>query len=265
VKVIFKSIRDFFKDDGVVLASYISYSFMLASAPLIIFIISLFGHLLGSEGNLYVFLFERLTALFPKATEVITGELKKLAIYRVVGRFSLILYLGLSMQLFFSLQHSIDRVFKEERKSPVIRTIFFSFIVITSIMVALFASFFLFSIIKFIGTLTKGFPWLKTSLGFFIKYIIPFLIVVFVCLVLYIFLPKKEVRFKNAIFGAVFTAIMGESAKHLFSWYISSITGLGTIYGALSAFIVFLLWCFYFSSIFLVGAEIVNNLTRRER
>jgi uncharacterized BrkB/YihY/UPF0761 family membrane protein len=35
---------------------------------------------------------------------------------------------------------------------------------------------------------------------------------------------------------------------------------LGTIYGPLSAFVIFLLWVFYSSCIFLIGAEIVRNL-----
>jgi uncharacterized BrkB/YihY/UPF0761 family membrane protein len=35
---------------------------------------------------------------------------------------------------------------------------------------------------------------------------------------------------------------------------------LGTIYGPLSAFVIFLLWVFYSSCIFLIGAEVVHNL-----
>ncbi|HAM51008.1 MAG TPA: hypothetical protein DCP92_10095 [Nitrospiraceae bacterium] len=35
---------------------------------------------------------------------------------------------------------------------------------------------------------------------------------------------------------------------------------MGTIYGPLSAFVIFLLWVFYSSCIFLIGAEVVHNL-----
>ncbi len=38
------------------------------------------------------------------------------------------------------------------------------------------------------------------------------------------------------------------------------ITYIGTIYGPLSAFVIFLLWVFYSACIFLLGAEVVHNL-----
>ena len=50
-------------------------------------------------------------------------------------------------------------------------------------------------------------------------------------------------------------------AKHIFTWYVGTVIVYGTIYGPLTAFIVFLLWVFYSSCIFLVGAEIVHSLT----
>ena len=50
-----------------------------------------------------------------------------------------------------------------------------------------------------------------------------------------------------------------EVAKHIFTWYVRSVVELGKIYGPLTAFISFLLWVFYSSSIFLIGAEIVHN------
>jgi membrane protein len=48
-------------------------------------------------------------------------------------------------------------------------------------------------------------------------------------------------------------------AKHLFTWYVGTVVKMGTIYGSLTAFVVFLLWVFYSSCIFLIGAEIVHN------
>lgn len=40
---------------------------------------------------------------------------------------------------------------------------------------------------------------------------------------------------------------------------------LGTIYGPLSAFMIFLLWVFYSSCIFLVGAKFVHNLGEQQK
>ncbi|MBI5188491.1 MAG: YihY/virulence factor BrkB family protein [Nitrospirae bacterium] len=45
----------------------------------------------------------------------------------------------------------------------------------------------------------------------------------------------------------------------LFTWYVGTVMRFGTIYGPLTAFVVFLLWVFYSSCIFLIGAEVVHN------
>jgi membrane protein len=76
---------------------------------------------------------------------------------------------------------------------------------------------------------------------------------------LYILLPKTKVQIRDSLSGALFTAVFWEIAKHIFTWYVSSFAQLGKIYGPLTAFISFLLWIFYASAIFLVGAEIVHN------
>ncbi|HDH06596.1 MAG TPA: hypothetical protein ENH01_12980 [Nitrospirae bacterium] len=39
---------------------------------------------------------------------------------------------------------------------------------------------------------------------------------------------------------------------------------IGTIYGSLTTFILFLLWMYYLSCIFLLGAEFVKGLSREE-
>ena len=44
-------------------------------------------------------------------------------------------------------------------------------------------------------------------------------------------------RFQGALFATVFLEI----AKHIFTWYVGTVVQFGTIYGPLTAFVVFLL------------------------
>jgi uncharacterized BrkB/YihY/UPF0761 family membrane protein len=55
--------------------------------------------------------------------------------------------------------------------------------------------------------------------------------------------------------------VLLEAAKYCFTWYAASIMQFGKIYGSLTVFVLFLLWMFYASCIFLIGAELVKNLT----
>ena len=96
-------------------------------------------------------------------------------------------------------------------------------------------------------------------MGFLIGYVVPFFIVLLSLTALYILLPKSKEKTSHAFVGALFTTIFLEVAKHLFTWYVGTIAKFGTIYGPLTTFVVFLLWVYYSSCIFLIGAEIVHH------
>jgi membrane protein len=83
--------------------------------------------------------------------------------------------------------------------------------------------------------------------------------------IMYKFLPRKKVQFRTALAGSLFTTVLLEAAKHLFTFYVVKVVHLGTVYGPLSAFVIFLLWVFYSSCIFLIGAEVVHNLQGQTR
>jgi uncharacterized BrkB/YihY/UPF0761 family membrane protein len=72
------------------------------------------------------------------------------------------------------------------------------------------------------------------------------------------FFPKP-MQDEEWVYRALYNGISGTKA-HL-TWYVGTIVNFGTIYGPLSAFFVFLLWVFYSSCIFLIGAEMVHNLS----
>ena len=136
-----------------------------------------------------------------------------------------------------------------------------SLLVVTLIIALLVMSFAASSIVPFLKMLSPLLPGLKLGKisQFIIRFVLPFILVLFTVTMMYILIPKTKVSFTNSFRGAAFTTIFMEIAKHIFTWYVSSIAGLGKIYGPLTAFISFLLWMFYSSSIFLIGAEIVHN------
>lgn len=134
--------------------------------------------------------------------------------------------------------------------------------IITTISIFIVISFGATSAISALAAFKEYFPALKIGklVGFFIGYVIPFILLFLTTTVLYVFLPKGKVKFYSVISGSLFASICFEIAKHLFTVYVVKVAKLGTIYGPLSAFVIFLLWVFYSSCIFLVGAEIVRNV-----
>lgn len=243
------------------LAGSISYFTMMAVVPFCLFLVTIFGYILGHNRGFYHFLYSKLIDFFPVITSEITNELRKLIAFKEIGTLSIFIYGILSYQVFSSLENALNVVFKVKKRRHFFLSVIIATITITLFIVIFFVSLIATSIIPLLKILKPFFPQLKMGLikGFLIGYLIPFFIVLFTITSLYILLPKSKVRISHAFKGAIFTTIFLEIAKHLFTYYIKTILKLGTIYGSLTTFVVFLSWVFYSSCIFLIGAEIVHN------
>ncbi len=62
--------------------------------------------------------------------------------------------------------------------------------------------------------------------------------------------------------GAALTALLFTAGKSLIGWYIGTSAG-NSAYGAAGALIVILLWTYYASQIFLLGAEVTKAVSDR--
>jgi membrane protein len=258
-----KSVGDFFRDNGVVLAGSISYFMMMALFPFCLFLIALFGHLLGRYPEFYRFFLARVGNLFPDVAGGVTRELFKLVSYRGLGKYSLFLFGFLSYPVFASLEHSLNVVFKIEKKRHVIFSVMISLVVVMLIMALIMTSFVAASAVPLFADAGLFPPFFRVGklTEFFIRFALPFCGVLFAVTGIFRLIPKTRVKFSAAFQGALFTAVFLEAAKYFFTWYASSIMQFGKIYGSLTAFVLFLLWMFYASCIFLIGAELVKNLT----
>ncbi len=259
--VIGRSVIDFFRDDGLMFAASMSYFTMMAIVPFCLFLVTLFGYVLGHYPEFYRFFLSRLMHLFPEVTREMTQDITKLISFQGIGKVGLVLYGLLSYQVFASYEAALNAIFKVKKKRRFIFSLFVSLTVVTLILALLIISFSATSLMPLLKLLTPFLPGLKigTITQFIIRFILPFILVLFVVIMLYIIIPKTRVSFSDSFKGALFTTIFLELAKHLFTWYVRSVVELGKIYGPLTAFISFLLWVFYSSSIFLIGAEIVHN------
>ncbi len=244
------------------LAGALSYFFMMAIIPFCLFLVAIFGYFIGENEAFLKFFSAKLTGLFPSITYKITEELKKLISYRGLGTFTLMLYGLLSLQLFSSLQTAVNTIFKIRAGRPFHVSLVRSLFIVTLIFIAVIMSFGATSAISILRVLREIFPDMRIGkiAGFFIGYLVPFMLTFLVLAIMYVFLPLGKVQIRYALAGSLFTTILHEAAKHIFTFYVMKVTHLGTIYGPLSAFVIFLLWVFYSSCIFLIGAELVHNL-----
>jgi membrane protein len=134
--------------------------------------------------------------------------------------------------------------------------------VVTLIIALLMLSFAATSIVPLLKALSPFLPGLKFGkiTQIIIRFVLPFVLVLFVVMTLYILIPKTRVNFFHSLRGAMFTTIFLEIAKHIFTWSVGSVAELGKVYGPLTAIISFLFGVLFIS--ILIGAEIVHNSER---
>jgi membrane protein len=254
---------DFFRDDGPVLAGSITYFFLMTLVPFCLLLVSIFGYIIGEDIEFYNFLSARLMSFFPKAASDIAEELAKIITYKGIGIFTAFVYFYFSYQLYFALERSVNIVFGIKKKRRMLISVLHSLVFITSMILFVIVSFAATGFISVLEPITRYFPGLHlgglTSL--LIGIVIPFLLVFLSTSALYIVLPQKRIRLRNAARGGLFVAFSFEVVKQIFTFYVAvQIAHLGSLYGSLTTVVVLLLWIFYASWLFLIGAEIVCNL-----
>lgn len=269
MQVLLKSFADFFRDGGMQLAGSISYFSMMSIVPFGLFLITIIGYVMGNNAEFYRFFSSKLFAYFPDITYEVTNELKRIITYHGIGIYSLLLYALISYQLFSSLETAIHIIFRIKKKRSFLVSVSLSLLIVTIIIASILFSFIATSFIPLLKASRWRIPGIEIGrlAGIFIQYVVPLFLAYLIMMVLYYFLPSKRVKLVHAAGSSFLVSLFLESAKHLFAIYVIHIMRLGTIYGPLSAFVIFMLWVFYSSCIFLMGAEVVRNLgdTRRRK
>jgi membrane protein len=266
-KLFARSIVDFFRDGGFMLAGSLSYFSIMAVVPLCLFLIAIFVRIMGDNDEFFRFIASKIVNLFPRAAQHVTSELREAMAYRGVGTFTVILYGVLSYQLYSSLEYALNVVFKVKEKRSFLSHLLISSIILTLLLIFLLLSFGATYSISILNSFRNDVPAIKITAitAFLVSYAVPFLLTFVTITTLYIIMPKRRIGWSNAISGALIVAVFHEAAKHAFTFYVLKLAKIGAIYGPLAAIVIFLLWSFYASCIFLIGAEIVHNLEVRKR
>ncbi len=265
VKNFGNSLTSFFRDECFYLAASIAYFLIVSLVPLSLLIIALFGYLLGVNQELYQFLLSRLISFFPTVTSGITNELRNLITYRGISMITFVVYGFLSLQLFYSVEHAMNVIFKVPKKRHFLLSLFWTVFIVTLVIIFWLISFTVSSVASVFKQLPMDIFGLKVGYeaAIFLRYIAPFLLVLSTFTAVYKIVPQVKVSLQDAFAGSLLVTVLWELAKHLFTWAVKNAAYIGTIYGSLTTFILFLLWMYYLSCIFLLGGEFVNHLGRR--
>jgi membrane protein len=95
--------------------------------------------------------------------------------------------------------------------------------------------------------------------------VVAFLLFLTIFFALYKVLPNRKVRWQQAAFGAVTSAVLFEIARNVFAWIVHRWNPASLYSGTLSAIVVVVFWVYYAALIFVLGGELSQVHERRRR
>ena len=266
IRTLGSSVTSFFRNECLNLAASIAYFLIVSLVPLSLLLVTLFGYMLGGNQELYNFLLSKLVDFFPAVTSGITDELSNLITYKGISFVTFFIYSFLALQLFYSIERAMDVIFKVPKKRHFLLSFLWTILIVTLVI--------FFWVISFTVSSLAGFfyehPMNVWGMQFgyraaiLLKYVAPFVLVLLTFTTVFKIVPHVKVHTRHAFAGAMLVTVLWELAKHLFTFAVRNLTYIGTIYGSLTTFILFLLWMYYVSCIFLLGGQFVNNLSQND-
>lgn len=257
-RVFHHAVLEFYKDDGFNLAAGLSFFAILSIIPLILIVISVIGHILGQQDQLFEQVRNWLQATIPQVKPEFIAFLRDLVDKKVTaGWIGLAFLFFVASLLFSNIEHILDKVLKTSKKRNFLHSTAFSILLI--IVTA-----FLFFVPSNLTLITEHLPsegWVLKISKIFSGDILYFLIHALVFFLFLEFVPNQSMPKKKILTGAFLFAFFTVLARYAFSWYMATaLERYHFIYGSLSLLVVLVVWIYYVSVLFVFCSEVVSVL-----
>jgi len=202
-----------------------------------------------------------LSLFIPQETETITiiqsnisEAVEQSASFGLVGLAALI---WSALGLFSNLTSALDRIFQVPSSRGAWRERIQAFVMTLALIGLVAVSFITSGVLSLLDATVFATPsiWIRIGIIFLP---LGFNLVIFV--MLFRFVPARFVNWDAIWPAAILGAIMLETAKFLFQWYLANLATFQIVYGGLATAIVLLLWAYLTACIFLIAAEICSQL-----
>jgi membrane protein len=275
IRYYIKGIYNLFNEENIFfLSSGIAFNGILCLIPLLLLITSLIGIFINSSILPIQKIDDLLSAAIPSqpyAQQIKTslkGVVRDIIQYRSkFGIYGIAILIWTSASMFSSIRHVLIKIYQIKTTKLVVIKIIEN-IVLVIILGLLFFVANLFSwILFFFDSILKDIPGFDLlNLSKFVKLIssivsyVPALVMFFI---INRFIPDKGINNRVAMVSALTTTTLWWIAGKGFGWYLTAFHPYSKLYGTYAFLLVFLLWVYYSSIVFIVGV-MVGQLYREK-
>jgi len=172
------------------------------------------------------------------------------------GGFGIIGIVGLvygATGLFTNLQANLSRIFRDKQPRPWPIQVAIGVIMIAVLAVMILTSIIVSATFSAVGTAFVGEQSPLMSVG---AALIPLTINVLMFLLMFRFIPRRNISWRPMLGGAILAALLWELAKNVFGWYAVNLANFGLVYGSLGTVVGLLTWTYLTGCLISLCAEI---------
>ncbi len=181
---------------------------------------------------------------------------------RTIGLISFVAFVWLSTRLFGSVRAILREIFDLRQSRGLIQGKIFDaqMVLVSSVLVILNIGItIVFNLVKargfeFVGLSAEQVGLVERVFAWFTA--LAFIFLLF--LLLYKYVPARRVPWRMALTAAGFTAVCWEILKVGFAFYLTRVASYQSIYGGIATLVVVVLWFYYLSIVFVLGAEVAQ-------
>lgn len=251
-------------DDVLFLASGMAFNFLICLLPIFLLWIYVLGMWFPSSDSI-AFVDQILSTAFPSqpyALDIRAGISTILEQIMANGKSFGLLSVGVlliaSASLFSSTRSVLDRAFEVRHRHPILLNYVFDLLLVLGLTALILGTTSLTWVFRALHGLDKYLPprdlqWIDSLRSTPELISIPLIFIC--CYLFYRYIPSQKIKKPTCLVSAAITSITWELSARIFAWYLSTLTSFGKIYGTYAFILVLMLWTFYSSAIFVLGAE----------
>ncbi|MBT9491350.1 MAG: YihY/virulence factor BrkB family protein [Paucibacter sp.] len=263
-----RTLRNFHRNQGLLLAGAVAYYALLSLVPMLILIVIALSHVI-QESELLLTLGRYLDWLVPGQAPAMVSELAHFLDHRQVIGWTLLVTMLFSSSLAFTVLESamsvifLHRVVVRRRRWLILAVIPYVYILCLGMGLLL--------VTVMTGSLQAmgqgdvellGRDWSLGRPANALLYLLGLAGEVAVLTSIYMVMPVGRLSVKHALFGAVVAACLWEVSRHLLVWYFSTLAQIGLVYGSLTTAIAVLLSLELAAALLLLGAQVIAEFER---
>ena len=255
-----ETVNGYIEDNALSRGAAIAYFTVFSIAPMLVICIAIAGLVFGPKAAQGAIVDQLQGLMGQQGAEAIQAMIasasnKSSSVWATV--IGLVTLLVTATGVFGEMQASLNAIWKATPKggvSAILRARAASLGLIAALgfllIVSLVASAALTAMGVYLNSFLPGAKMLLQAVNF----VVSFLLISVLFAAVYKILPDRQLAYRDVAVGAVATAFLFTVGKTLIGLYIGS-SSVASSYGAAGALVIVLLWIYYSSQIFLLGAE----------